>query len=97
MDKNDLRTFRKDLEEILQSIGDFCIEALPEEEAARQNARRSLVCQRDIPKGHVFTPEDLTWKRPAHGISPRFYDDILGRRARIDLKEDTVLTWSHID
>ena len=67
---------------------------LPSEEPARQNARRSLVAARSIAKGAVIAPEDLTWKRPAHGISPRNYDEVLGMRAAADIAEDTVLTWA---
>ena len=47
--------------------------------------------------GQTLTPVDLTWKRPAHGISPRNYDEVLGLRARRDLPEDTVLNWTDLD
>ena len=40
------------------------------EQSARENARRSLVAARDIAAGKVIEYEDLTWKRPASGISP---------------------------
>ena len=40
---------------------------------------------------------DLTWKRPAHGISPRNYDEILGMKARTDIAEDTVLRWNLLE
>ena len=48
----------------------------------------------DIPP---LTAADLTWKRPAHGISPRNFDEVLGMRARRDLAEDTVLSWADLD
>ena len=96
MDKNDLSLFRRDMEAILKSIGSFTLESLPEEEAARAHARRSLVAARTIPEGATITKDDLTWKRPAHGISPRFYDTVLGMRARTEIPEDTVLTWAHL-
>ena len=73
------------------------VRALPEEEPARQHARRSLVTARAVPAGQILTPVDLTWKRPAHGISPRNYDEVLGLRARRDLPEDTVLNWTDLD
>ena len=97
MDKEDLRLFRTRMEETLKSIGDFKISALADEEPARRHARRSLVTARAVPAGRTITPEDLTWKRPAHGISPRCYDEVLGMRARRDLPEDTVLTWPDLD
>ena len=59
--------------------------------------RRSLVTARAVPAGQPLTAADLTWKRPAHGISPRNYDEVLGMRARRDLAEDTVLSWADLD
>ncbi|MDO5483691.1 MAG: N-acetylneuraminate synthase family protein [Desulfovibrionaceae bacterium] len=97
MDKNDLKRFWARLGHTLASVGELRLRALPGEEPARQHARRSLVTARAIPAGQAVSPADLTWKRPAHGISPRCYDEVLGLRARRDLPEDTVLQWADLD
>ena len=97
MDKEDLKRFRARMKSILASVGPMTLRALPEEEPARRHARRSLVTARAIPAGQALTEADLTWKRPAHGISPRQYDEVLGLRARRDLPEDTVLSWADLD
>ncbi|MBQ7585249.1 MAG: N-acetylneuraminate synthase family protein [Desulfovibrionaceae bacterium] len=97
MDKEDLKAFRKSMAEILSCIGEFRVEAIPEEEPARKHARRSLVTNRALTKGQIISAEDLTFKRPAHGISPCFYDEVLGRKVRHDLPEDWVLTWADLD
>ena len=97
MDKEDLKCFYARLRRTLASVGALEARALPEEEPARRHARRSLVTARAVPAGQPLTPADLTWKRPAHGISPRNYDEALGMRARRDLPEDTVLTWADLD
>ena len=82
MDKEDLKHFYKRLNATLASVGSMDLRALPEEEPARQHARRSLVTARAVPAGQPLTAADLTWKRPAHGISPRNFDEVLGMRAR---------------
>lgn len=97
MDKEDLKRFYARLRRTLASVGALDVRALPEEEPARRHARRSLVTARVMPAGQALTPADLTWKRPAHGISPRNYDEVLGLRARRDLPEDTVLHWTDLD
>jgi len=74
-------------------LGSFKVTALPDEEPARKNARRSLVAARNIPKGKVIDEQDLTWKRPAHGISAKYYYDLIGKKALVDIQEDTVLKW----
>ena len=44
-------------------------------------ARKSIVAARDIPAGTIFTAADLTVKRPATGLSPMRWDEVLGRPA----------------
>ena len=97
MDYKDLQLFRQNFERTLSMIGEMRIEALASEEPARQNARRSLVANRNIPAGKIIDKDDLTWKRPAGGISPRHYYEVLGMAARADIEEDTVLQWAHLE
>lgn len=93
MDKEDLKVFRRNLERTFTILGNFKVEALAEEEPARRNARRSLVASRDIPAGKVVELADLTFKRPAHGISPRSIDELVGKTAKQAISEDVVLQW----
>jgi N-acetylneuraminate synthase len=94
MDKEDLKLYRQNLERTFEILGSFKIEALEDEAPARENARRSLVAKRDIPKGKVIEKEDLTFKRPAHGVSPKFIDEIVGKRALADINDDDVIQWN---
>ena len=71
MDKNDLTKFKKDIEETFKILGKFEVSALDDEKLARDNARRSLVASKDIKKGDIIKRDDLTFKRPAMGISPK--------------------------
>lgn len=93
MDKEDLKVFRRNLERTFTILGNFKVEALSEEEPARRNARRSLVATCDIPAGKVIELADLTFKRPAHGISPRSIDELVGKTAKQAISEDAVLQW----
>ena len=54
----------------------------PEEIEIRKVARRSIVAKVDIPKGAIITKEMITFKRPGTGLSPKYYNEIIGRRAR---------------
>jgi N-acetylneuraminate synthase len=94
MDRNDLQRLRHNLERMFEIIGDQTKHPIPSETPARNNARRSLVAARNIPAGKTVESDDLTWKRPANGISPRDIDRLVGMSARNDIKEDTVLCWS---
>jgi len=96
MDKEDLKLFRNNLKRTFEILGSFKVEALEDEGSARRNARRSLVAKRFIPKGKIIEYEDLTFKRPAHGISPKFIDEVVGKKAIKDLNEDKILNWNYL-
>ncbi|MCB9772160.1 MAG: N-acetylneuraminate synthase family protein [Candidatus Omnitrophica bacterium] len=91
MDREDLKLLHRNLDRVFGLLGSFDIAALASEEPARKNARRSLVASRDIPKGKTIDREDLTWKRPAHGVSPKDIDIVVGKTASCDIKEDDVI------
>ncbi len=94
MDKTDLKFLRDNLEETLEILGCFNVETLEAEAPARKNARRSLVATIDIPKGKVIERSHLTFKRPAHGISPKYIDEIIGKTAAVNINDDDVLQWN---
>ena len=91
MDKDDLKGFNKNLEVAFEILGSFKIETFANEDKARLNARRSLVAAINIPKGKIIEKEDLTFKRPAHGISPKYIDDVVGKEANVDIMEDEII------
>lgn len=68
----------------------------PLEKEAFLYARRSVTSARPIAKGAVITRDMLTYKRPGTGISPRFFDLVIGRAAKQDIPEDTTLTWEMV-
>lgn len=94
MDKNDLKEFWRRWKFTEELLGSFELKALADEEPARKNARRSLVAAKDIAEGKTIEASDLTWKRPAHGISAKFYNDLIGRKSLRAIKEDEVLKWN---
>ena len=66
-----------------------------EAEVARV-ARRSVVAASDIPAGTRFTAEMLTLKRPGTGIGSGEIDELIGRRASVDIAQDTTLKWDMV-
>jgi N,N'-diacetyllegionaminate synthase len=68
----------------------------PLEADAYRYARRSVTSKRAIPKGSVVSREMLTYKRPGTGISPRFLEQVVGRVARVDIADDTTISWDMV-
>jgi len=67
------------------------------ERPARVNARRSVVLARAVAAGQELQRHDLGFRRPGTGIPPFEVDRMIGRRARRDLVEGTVLSESDVE
>lgn len=59
--------------------------------------RRSLYCVRDIRKGEVITSEHIKSIRPGYGVAPKFYDEIVGKKAAKDIMRGVAINWSSIE
>ena len=53
--------------------------------------RKSIVALKPIFKGDLFSEENIIAKRPGNGISPMMWDDIIGRIAKRNFKEDELI------
>ena len=53
--------------------------------------RKSIVASRDIKAGEEFSGHNLTTKRPGNGISPKLWDEIIGRKASRDFRTDELI------
>lgn len=65
------------------------------EEEIESLMRRSIVAVTDLPKGHVLSKEDLSWVRPAGGISPGKEDKIIGKKLNRDLRAGDMILQEH--
>ena len=54
--------------------------------------KRSIYVSKDIKAGEVFTESNLRIIRPGDGLSPLYWDEILGRKAKQDYKAGKPLT-----
>jgi N,N'-diacetyllegionaminate synthase len=60
-------------------------------------ARKSIHLQRAMVKGEILKAADLIMKRPGDGISPMKYKELLGKVIKLDLDEDSKLTYSDFE
>lgn len=66
------------------------------ERTTRINNRKSVVLARAARTGERLTRTDLAIKRPGTGISPRLFEQVIGRAVRSDMEADSVLTWDDL-
>lgn len=50
---------------------------------------RSLFAVQDIKQGETFTCENIRSIRPGNGLAPKYYNDIIGKTAKADIKRGT--------
>lgn len=55
--------------------------------------RRSLYVVKDMKAGDILTPENLRAIRPGKGLSPKYYDVVLGKTLRVAVKRGTPFSW----
>lgn len=79
-----------------KALGRVCYEVSEHEKASRV-FRRSLFVVKDMKKGEVFTEENVRSIRPGYGLAPKFYAEILGKRAKYDIKKGTPMTFVLVD
>ncbi|NQV78141.1 MAG: N-acetylneuraminate synthase family protein [Lutibacter sp.] len=66
------------------------------ESEAVKYARRSIVSTQKIPKNTVITEDMLDIKRPGTGISPKFFEKIIGSITSNEINEDIPIQWTDL-
>ncbi len=61
-----------------------------------QPAQRSLAVTRKIGTGELFTHDNIRSIRPGGGLLPRFYDEVIGKKAARKLYPGELLSWDMI-
>ena len=97
MDKKDLKLFNANLDALMKLLGENRKHSIATEDVSRSHARRGLVAKHDIPIGSLLETTDITWKRPATGISPRDIDLVLGKKANKTILRDSYIHWEDLN
>lgn len=79
-----------------QAMGNVCYE-MQEQEKKSLQFRRSLYIVEDMKKGDVITEKNMRSIRPGLGLSPKYYDVVLGKKVNRNVKRGTGLVWDVIE
>ena len=91
--------FKKMTEEVRiveKALGSVTYQLTDKQEKSREEGR-SLFVVKDMKAGDVFTEENVRSIRPAFGLPPRHYEETLGKKARVDIRRGTPLSWEHVE
>ncbi|NKB20019.1 MAG: N-acetylneuraminate synthase [Alphaproteobacteria bacterium] len=91
LEPDELESMVKSIRDITAALGDGIKRPMPCEADNLEVVRRSIVATREIAKGELLTTENLTVKRPAGGISPAQWYEVLGQAAIDDFAAETLI------
>lgn len=78
-------------------LGNFRKQPTKNEEKFMINiVRKSIVAVRDLSIGHVLTEKDIEAKRPGTGMSPVFYQRLIGRKLKRAVRKDEQILFRDI-
>ena len=96
----DTKGFRKLVDELRMaeiSKGESKRNEFDSEKEAVKYARRSIVSTTKIKVGEKISREMLDVKRPGTGISPKFFDKIIGKTVKKEIEEDQPIKWDYLN
>ena len=90
-----LETLVSDCNDAWSSLGKAGFHRSESEKGSRKH-RRSLYFVKDLIKGSVIKPTDIRAIRPGNGVSPKFTDEIIGKRLSVDVERGDPVTFDAI-
>ena len=96
LDPNGLKSLISQIHEIDQMKGDGIKIPQFSEIKNRLTIRKSITAKRDLQQGEKIQEDDISIKRPADGIEPKYLTMILGKTINTNIKKDSPIFWSSI-
>ena len=59
--------------------------------------RKSIFIAKDVKKGDIFNKKNIRSVRPGHGLPPKHYEEILGKKATRDIEFGEPLDWGMVE
>ncbi|WP_048601370.1 pseudaminic acid synthase [Rubeoparvulum massiliense] len=95
MEPHEFKKMVQDIRSAERAMGKVSYEISPNEEKS-MIFRKSIFVVQDIQEGEIFTKENIRVIRPGEGLTPKFYEEIIGKRASKSIECGTPLRWTMI-
>jgi len=92
LEPGELKGMIKAVRDVEKALGNGIKRLNMAEEENRGVVRRSIVARVDIPAGAVIVEDMLDIKRPGNGVEPKFIDLLIGRKVKVAIKQDEIIT-----
>lgn len=91
LEPDELREMISSIRNIEKALGNGLKTPTGSEKKNKSVARKSIVAKTDIKQGNIFSEDNLTIKRPGTGISPMFWNELIGKKATKDYLQDELI------
>jgi len=66
---------------------------IQEVEKDNKRFKRSVYVVKDIKIGEAFDQSNLRVIRPGDGLAPKYFEGLLGKKSKVEVKAGTPLSW----
>ena len=91
LEPEEFRQMVKSVREVEKALGEVSYRLTKKMRKSKEFSR-SLFVVKDIKKGENFTEDNIKSIRPGYGLHPRYLNNILGKKAKINIKKGTPLS-----
>lgn len=96
LEPDELKEMISGIRVIEKALGSPVKTPVKSELEVRDVARKSIVAKIDIPKYTIISEDMIAFKRPGTGIAPKYFNTIVGKKARTFIKKDDLVKLSEV-
>ena len=96
MEPEEFSQMVEDIRNIEKAVGNVKYDLTDRQKESKKRSR-SLYIVEDIKMGEKLNEQNMKSIRPGYGIHTKYYEMLLGKRVKKDLKKGTALDWSYIE
>jgi len=95
LEPDEFKAMVKSIREVEKALGEVSYD-LTEKMKKSRELSRSLFVVKDMKVGEVFTKENVRSIRPGYGLPSKYYNVVLGKKVKTDIKKGSPLKWEII-
>ena len=69
----------------------------PSSESPNKKFRRSVYFVNDLKEGDVITENDIKRIRPGYGLDPKYFNEVVGQRLKLNVDRGQPVSWDVFD
>lgn len=96
MEPDEFKEMVTNIRDLEKALGQVTYELTDKQRNSREHSR-SLFVVKDVKQGEVFTSENVKSIRPGFGLATKYIGEIVGKRARCDIKKGTPMRWDLVE